>query len=148
MNRYRRFQSAVPNRRGTYPGVFAMANALADEGLLSMADERWLRSANDRANAAYPDPTEASPGCYEREANPGARSWFKETAGILFELTVPYLELLDRYGIAWTELATTMPGRIVHEDDVQVVAVPWTHRQDWPFSPGPAIWAGPGRSES
>ncbi len=121
-----------------------MANGLSGEGLLSAADERWLRGANDRANAAHPNPTEASPECYDREANPGACSWFKESARHLSELAAPYLELLDHYGIPWTELVTASPGRIAHEDEVQVVAVPWTHHQDWPFSPEPALQAGPG----
>jgi hypothetical protein len=43
-----RYQSAVPNRCGRHPGVFALATV---------------------------DPT-----CYDRERNPGARAWFKETA--------------------------------------------------------------------
>jgi hypothetical protein len=49
-------------------------------------------------------------------------------------MTNDYLVLLDRYDIAWTELRSRHPGRIVHEDPVQVDAVPQTFPADWPFS--------------
>ncbi len=43
------------------------------------------------------------------------------------------LELLDRYDVRWVELRTNTPGRITYEDDVQVVAVPFSYPDDWPF---------------
>ena len=131
MATFRRFQSAVPNRRGTYPGVVALATGLASSGRLTAADAAWLRRANDNANATYPNPTAATPDCYDRALNPGARSWFRDSAEHLFVLTDPYLELLDRYEVPWVELRTSSPGRIVHEDDVQVVAIPWAHVDHW-----------------
>ncbi|ROS23978.1 hypothetical protein [Cellulomonas sp. PhB150] len=118
-----RFQSATPNARGTFPGVFALANGLARDGRLSDDDRRWLRESNARCDAAYTDPTTVVPECYDRTAHPGARSWFKTTAGHLLDLTAPYLDLLDRYGVAWVRLTTDDPGRVTYEDDVQVVAV-------------------------
>jgi len=33
--------------------------------------------------------------------------------------------------VPWTELRTRTPGRITYEDDVQVVAVPYTYDADW-----------------
>jgi hypothetical protein len=45
-----------------------------------------------------------------------------------------YLDLLDHYGVRWGELRTSSPGRIVYEDDVQVVTVPYRHPDKWPFS--------------
>lgn len=133
MPEFIRFQSAVPNRHGRYPDVFAMANGLAAAGMLAANDLAWLRTANDNANRAYPDPTAVTPGCYDPAVNPGARSWFKIDAVALIALTRDYLALLDRAGIAWVELRTSSPGRIVHEDEVQVVAVPYVHPGDWPF---------------
>lgn len=50
-----RFQSATPNRRGRYPGVFALANGLAEEGLLAAADRQLWRQANDRVTGFYLD---------------------------------------------------------------------------------------------
>ena len=131
---YRRFQSAVPNRRGTFPGVFALANGLAWGGLLSAEDHAWWAAENARGDALYADPSHVVPGCYDREANPGARAWFKETAVDLIALTAAYLRLLDRYDVPWVELRTASPGRVVYEDDVQVVTVPFTYPADWPWS--------------
>ncbi|WP_325051479.1 hypothetical protein [Cellulomonas rhizosphaerae] len=82
-----------------------------------------MRDSNARCDAAYVDPTTVVPDCYDRAANPGARAWFKETADELLELTAGYLDLLDRYGVAWVRLTTDAPGRVTYEDDVQVVAV-------------------------
>ncbi len=78
---FRRFQSAVPNRHGRFPGLFALANGLREQRRLS-----------------------------------------------------PYLALLDRYDVAWVELRTTSPGRVTYADDVQIVAVPLTYPEHWPFS--------------
>ena len=130
---YRRFQSAVPNRHGRFPGVFAMANGLAREGLLTPADHAWWAAENDRGDQLYPDPSTVDPACYDRTLNPGARAWFKDTATELIAVTAEFLALLDRYGVRWVELRTASPGRITYEDGVQVVAVPHEHAADWPF---------------
>ena len=135
MSVYLRYQSAAPNRRGVYPGVFAMANGLATEKCLSPDDLSWWRAANQRATRLYIDPSTVVPDCYDTELNPGARSWYRESAHELLALTHSYLELLDRYGVRWTELRTSHPGRLTYEDDVQVVAVPLGYPDDWPFLP-------------
>ncbi|MGI5216375.1 hypothetical protein [Nocardia sp. CA-290969] len=135
MSEYIRFQSAVPNRHGRYPGVFAMVNGLARYGLLGSAGSEWLRAANAYMNSAYPDPTGITPDCYDPQVNPGARAWFKGDASGLLEATRGYLDLLDRAGIGWVELRTAYPGRIVHDDAVQVVAVPYRYPDDWPLAP-------------
>ncbi|WP_164488335.1 MULTISPECIES: hypothetical protein [unclassified Plantibacter] len=46
-----RFQSAVPNRQGRYPGVFAMANGLHASGRLS---EKRLTYEDDVQVVAVP----------------------------------------------------------------------------------------------
>lgn len=129
---YLRFQSAVPNRHGRFPGVFAMANGLRRGELLSAADAIWLAAANDQANALYPDPSSVQADCYDPVMNPGARSWFVAGAQELLEMTGTYLELLDRYKVPWVELRTKTPGRIVYQDPHQVVAVPYDYAA-WPF---------------
>lgn len=137
MTLYRRFESAAPNRRGAHPGVFALANGLAEEDRLSAADLTWWQDANARAHQSYVDPTTVSPGCYDVAINPGARSWFTESADDLIEMTHAYLQLLDRYSVPWVELRTAHPGRVTYEDDVQLVAVPLQYPEDWPFTADP-----------
>ena len=113
--------------------MFALVNGLAKDSMLSPEDALWVRSSNDRANAAYPDPTTVVADCYDPIANPGARSWFRSSASDWLGLTREYLDLLDRYGVRWAELRTSTPGRFTYEDDVQVVAVPYAYPDDWPF---------------
>ena len=132
MSDYVRFQSAVPNRRGTYPGVFALANGLRLSGLLSAEEGEWMDAANARASESYADPRSVDPDCYDRDINPGARAWFRATAADLLAFTGDYLALLDRHDVPWQELRTRTPGRIVYADDVQVIAIPHTV-DDWPF---------------
>jgi hypothetical protein len=110
-----------------------MANGLARAERLSLADAAWLRTANDHATAAYPDPTTLAPDCYDSHSNPGARAWFKSSATDLLAMTRHYLAMLDRYGVGWVELRTSTPGRVTYEDAVQVVAVPPSYPSDWPL---------------
>ncbi len=133
MIEYVRYQSAVPNRNGRYPGVFALASGLRHHGLLTDDDAEWHREANRRATAAYLDPTTVVPDCYDHNRNPGARSWFSAEAVHLLDMTAPYLDLLDRYSVPWTRITSRTPGRIVYRDDVQVVAVPYAYPTDWRF---------------
>jgi len=118
-----RFRDVQPNARGVQVGIFALANGLAADGLLSEEDRRGWRASNDWYNAAYIEPGAVDPAIFDREANPGAVCWFKGSATHLLERVDGYLDLLDRYGVAWERVETDAPGRIVYEDDVQVVAV-------------------------
>jgi hypothetical protein len=129
---FRRFQSAVPNRRGRFPGVFALANGLARDGRLSPSDDAWWATTNERCEELYTDPSTIDPACYDEALNPGAAAWFKGSATELLAVTSNYLALLDRYAVAWMELRTAAPGHIIYEDETQVVAVPYTVA-DWPF---------------
>ena len=133
MARYVRYQSAVPNDRGSFPGVFALAIGLRDSGRLSLAERGKLEEANARMTEAYVDPTTLVPDCYDRILNPGARAWFRADAVRLLELTRFHLALLERHRVPWMELSTRTPGRIVYEDGVQVVAVPFSFPGDWPL---------------
>ncbi|GAA1111222.1 hypothetical protein [Nocardiopsis metallicus] len=133
MTEYVRFQSVVPNRRGRFPGVFALANGLARTGLLTQQDATWHRAANDRGNAMHTDPMTVTPDCYDPVLHPGARAWFRASATELLDMAKDYLDLLDRYGVGWVELRTASPGRITYEDAVQCIAVPQTFAEDWPW---------------
>ncbi len=130
--RLRPLQSAAPNRRGTFPGVFALANGLRLSGMLSAEEGEWMDAANARAAESYADPRSVDPDCYDRVRNPGARAWFLADATDLLSFTADYLALLDRHDVPWQELRSRTPGRIVYADPVQVIAVAHTV-DDWPF---------------
>ncbi|WP_370410077.1 hypothetical protein [Streptomyces fradiae] len=124
--RYIRFQGTERSPRGHFPGVFALANGLARKGLPSEAEHRFWRAANDWYDAAYPDPSQTDPEVYDPAVNPGAVAWFKSTAGHLLDRVPGYLALLAAHGVACERIESADPGRIVYEDEVQVVAVPWS----------------------
>jgi hypothetical protein len=119
--RYVRYQAVIPNRRGTYPGIFALANGLAASGKLSEEDRAAWRRANDRADCAYTDPATVDASVYDREINPTAQSWFKSTATHLLANLRFYEDLLQRYGIECQILTSDNPGIPLYEDDVQIV---------------------------
>lgn len=122
--KYVRFQAAQPNRRGTYPGIFALANGLAASGRFSAEDWVAWRNANDLADAAYADPGTVDPSVFDRDINPTAQSWFKTTATHLLADAAFYEDLLRRYQVEYEVLTSDDPGIVIYEDEVQIVVVP------------------------
>ncbi|WP_223261585.1 hypothetical protein [Glutamicibacter arilaitensis] len=57
--------------------------------------------------------------------NPGAAAWFKGTATHLLERVDPYLEMLKRHDVQVVRLISDDPGKIIYEDSVQIVVVPY-----------------------
>src|SRR5262249_21343895 len=106
-------------------GVFALVNALAKQGRLTPEQEHFRRTNNDWYDAAYCNPTTIDPTVYDRATNPGAAAWFKGIAQHLLVRIDGYLAILNDHHVPWVRLeAPTPPGRVVYEDDHQVVVVP------------------------
>ena len=125
MTAYVRFQGTERHERGFFPGVFMLVNRLARDGPLTPAQERFRRAANDWYDAAYTTPSHVDPTVYDREVNPGAVAWFKvDAARHLVERVDGYLEILTAHGVGWERVESTDPGRVVYEDEHQVVVVP------------------------
>jgi hypothetical protein len=120
-----RFQSPHRNSRGHFTGVFGLVNTLAREGRLSDDQETFRRSNNRWYDAAYPDPSTVDPTVYDDAINPGAAAWFKPSAVHLLDRVPGYLEILAAHGVDCQVLRSADPGRVVYEDDVQVVVVPY-----------------------
>lgn len=123
---YIRYQAPQANQRGINPGVFALANRLGRDGALSPLDHLWWVTTNAWCDEAYPDPARSDPTVYDRTVNPSAQAWFKSSAVHLLEKIEEYLHLVTRYGLACERLVSTSPGRIIYEDQVQVVVIPWS----------------------
>jgi len=116
-----RYQSSVPDDRGRYLGIFALANRLAKEGALNAEDWACWRSANDFYDAAYPTPGKS---IYDSVVNPSAQAWFKSTATHLLTETDFYMDLLRRHDVDCQVFYSNDPGRILYEDGVQIVVRP------------------------
>ena len=102
-----------------------MANGLARDGALTTHDYQWWARANAWYDNAYSDPSTIDPSVYDRGVNPRAQAWFKTTADHLLAKVPPYLAILDRYGVKWEVCRSSDAGRILYEDDVQVVVNPY-----------------------
>ena len=126
---YVRFQARTANRRGIRPGVFALVNGLARDGLLSTDDRRFWRSSNDWFAGRVVDPASVEPGIFA--AHPLVVSWFDAAAEDLLDRIPGYLRILDRHQVAWERRLTDDPGIIVYADPDQVLAtgrgLPRTH---------------------
>ncbi|UKY55027.1 hypothetical protein [Streptomyces inhibens] len=122
---YVRFQGTTRSPRGHFPGIFALANGLARDGRLSEAQYRIWRTGNDWYDANYANPSDLDPTVYDRELHPGAVAWFKTTAVHLIDRVDGYLELLAHHEVPCERIESANPGRIIYEDDDQVVVVPW-----------------------
>lgn len=116
-----RYQAAVANANGRCPGVFAIANGLAADGILSSVERSWWRASNDWLNAAYPDPATVDASIFDRGINAATSCWFKSSACHLLERVSGCLTILDAHGIGWVELRRIRVGPVLYEDDVQVV---------------------------
>lgn len=123
-SKYVRYQAGIPTSRGRHPGIFNLANGLAREGRLSSQDWASWRRSNDHYDSAYLNPSTVDKSIYDHETNPTAEAWFKSTAGHLLVRVDFYTDLLSRYGVQWQVLHSNDPGRLLYEDDVQVVVVP------------------------
>lgn len=122
---YMRFQSPHRNSRGQFTGVFGLVNNLAREGRLSEEREAFRRRGNRWFDAAYTDPSTVDPSVYDDTVNPGAAAWFKPSATHLLARVPGYLEILSAHGVECRLLRSADPGRVVYEDDVQIVVVPY-----------------------
>lgn len=117
---YIRYQSPDANPSGHHLGIFALVMGLAHSGALTLEQEAYRLRSHAWFNDAYPHPPA---GLFDRDLNPIAICWFKATAIHLLARIPDYVAtLLDPHSIAWERISTDTPGRLLFEDDVQVVA--------------------------
>ncbi|MGJ3508763.1 hypothetical protein [Enemella sp. A6] len=132
---YIRFQSPHPGKRGVHTGVFGLANGLGRSGELTAEEHRDWRAGNDWFNDAYPDPSATDPSVYDQALHPRATAWFKSSATHLLDRVPRYLEILTAHGVACLRVEAEDPGRVIYEDDVQIVVVPHDEDAQMSFHP-------------
>ncbi|RFU87464.1 hypothetical protein DY218_06485 [Streptomyces triticagri] len=64
-------------------------------------------------------------GHFDQAVNPGAAAWFKPSATHLLERNPGYLDILAAHEVPCHQVHSPDPGRVVYEDEVQVVVVPY-----------------------
>lgn len=103
---YLRFESCVPNSKGIYPGVYALANGLARGGRLTDSEYLRWKETNAFLDAAY-----TSPDIYLRMPGAQLTSWYIEhSAPHLLESISFYTGLLDTL-IFICSISTTIQQR-------------------------------------
>ncbi|WP_202387033.1 hypothetical protein [Nocardioides flavescens] len=132
---YIRFQSPTAGKRGVHTGVFGLMNLLGRAGRLTAREEQDWRVGNDWFDAAYPDPSVSDPTVYDEHLNPLATAWFRTSATHLLERVPRCLEILAAHDVACKRVEVEDPGRIIYEDDVQIVVVPHDPRATTSFHP-------------
>ena len=122
---YIRFQSAEPNAEGRHPGFFGLINNLSRAGRLTRDQEEFRQANNAWYETRYKNPSTVDPTVYDHSINPGATAWFKASAEALVDRAAGYLEVLAACGVRCHRLVSTEPpGRVVYEDEHQIVVVP------------------------
>jgi hypothetical protein len=125
VSRFVRFQGVEPSVRGIHVGVFGLVNVLGRAGRLSEVHEAYRVRMNRWFDHAYTDPSTVDARVYDREVNPQAVAWFKvPAADHLVEATRGHLDILDAHDVVWERVESDDPGRVVYEDQHQVVVVP------------------------
>ncbi|WP_410647323.1 hypothetical protein [Amycolatopsis sp. cmx-4-54] len=99
------------------------SNGLARAGRLTVEQEAFRRANNDWYDANFINPAHVDPNVYDAEINPGAAAWFKATARVFIERVDGYLAILEMHEIPCVTVRSANPGRIVYEDEYQVVVV-------------------------
>ncbi|UPK75388.1 hypothetical protein MU582_01770 [Nocardioidaceae bacterium SCSIO 66511] len=123
MTRFVRFQSPHADARGRYVGVFGLVNAAAKSGQLTSEQEAFRRTNNDWFDAYYADPNTVDRTVYDPGVNPAAAGWFKADAVELIDRTERYLDLCRVLGICCERVESENPGKIIYEDEHQIVVV-------------------------
>lgn len=90
--------------------------------MLNWGEKRRWRALNEWFEQACPEPPSV---VYDSAGNSYAAAWFRSDAAELLDRIQVHTSILDAHNIAWEEVRTTNPGRIVYSDEFQVVAIPW-----------------------
>ena len=101
-------------------GVITEARLLRDESQLYPYEEEWLEEIYDWFNANLPTPP-FSTGKYPRDAV----AWFKTESGTFISRMWDLVAILENHEVLVRLLRSPNPGKVVYEDDYQVLVVEW-----------------------
>jgi hypothetical protein len=101
-------------------GIIAEARLLRDDGQLERYEAEWLEETYEWLNENLPCPPFSS-SRWSREAV----SWFKDDAGKAIERMWGIVSLLREHGLQVRLLRSRNPGKIIYEDQYQVVVEEW-----------------------
>lgn len=101
-------------------GVVASARGLRDQGELQTDQVLWLEALFDWFNFNL-----SVPPFQSKKLSGDCVSWFKHDAEVHIKKMRELCALLSDHGVAVRMLRSKRPGKIVYEDDYQVVVEEW-----------------------
>ncbi|MGJ4944350.1 hypothetical protein ACQR1W_27550 [Bradyrhizobium sp. HKCCYLS1011] len=101
-------------------GIITEARLLRDRGQLASYQTEWLEDTYAWLNDHLPCPPFSTSNW-----GPEAVSWFKDTAEPSIKKMWEIAALLEEHGTAVRLLRSKNPGKIVYEDDFQIVVQEW-----------------------
>ncbi len=101
-------------------GVIAEARLLRDDDALERYEVEWLEETYAWLNAHLP-----CPPFRESDWSRDAVCWFKDNAGESITRVWGIVALLREHGLQVRVLRSRNPGKILYEDDYQVVVEEW-----------------------
>lgn len=113
------------DRSGKLKGVFTLAYELIDEQSLYIEDEKTLRELLVWFGANLPVPTKFSKNRNDGHKNTLGISWLKPSSTKVVNKFWGLKSILENAGYQIEVIKTDRPGKIVYEDDHQLVAVPF-----------------------
>ena|SRR5690242_20720411 len=125
--RYLRFVVSQKNSgSGVREGLFQVAGRVAKSGQLSHHDQQRLDDLRDWFGTHLPKPERFTRTRKARGRNTRGIAWFKDTASGCLRRMRELAAILEEQGILVEAIETDRPGYLVYEDDLQVVAEPFS----------------------
>ena len=115
----------VDERTGRPVGIFTVAYNLRDGGALSQIEEDELRELLGWFGKHLSIPSKFSRNRNSSHKNTPGISWIKDTANEVIRELWCLKDFLERQGLVVYVIRTARPGRIVYEDESQVIAEPF-----------------------
>jgi hypothetical protein len=103
-------------------GLVTEARLLRDRGVLASHEAERLEAVYEWFNANLPCPPFSSAG-WSRDAV----SWFKDSANESIARMREIAVLLESHGLLVRTLRSKNPGKVLYEDEHQVVVEEWRH---------------------
>jgi hypothetical protein len=130
--KYIRFETLVPNPdTGLRAGLFFHLYDLLDNPDFSASDFERIAALRKWFNKNLKRPKKFSSSKSKGAARRGTRglSWFKPDASDHLAYARQLAAVLREYGYEIQQRETTSPGKIIYEDDHQIVAEPFSDRK-------------------
>lgn len=121
---YIRFETEICFRGTSYrKGIFAAMGDLKRSQKMSEEEIAWYANIAEWFNKTLLNPT-----CFDPPIADGikfrAKSWFSVSATEFISQSRAVVDLLTKYGVVVTELRSEKPGKILYEDNFQIVVLP------------------------